>query len=168
MGSTRKLVLENENSRINFVIISRFLKEMGWWQYWKEYVETGAFRRYQTRFNNGNWFEPTGGIYSVFALSSFSSYLIKFHNAHVFTVLDLFVVFANMLYYDELKTESWNFHPEPWAINYLKRKGLYEKWELEKELKKSKESESQSLEKSPSTLTHSTDSTVVTLSSPSV
>lgn len=149
MGSTRKLVSENENSRRNFLIISHFLKEMGWWQYWKEYVDTGVFRNYQTRFANGNWFSPVEGkIYYVFALSAFSSYLIKKYHVSVFTVLDLFVVFANMLYHDELKTESWSFHPEPWAINYLKRKGLYEKWQLEKELKKSRESESQSLEKS--------------------
>ena len=138
MGSTRKLVLENENRRINFVIISHFLKEMGWWQYWKEYVETGVFRRYRTHFNNGNWFDPADGrTYSVFGLSSFSSYLAKFHNVHVYTVLDLFVVFANILYEEELQTKDWYHKPDIWAINYLKRKGLYEKWQVERELKKS-------------------------------
>ena len=138
MGLTRKLVLENEYSRRNFLIVSRFLKEMGWWQYWKEYVETGVFRNYQTRFNNGNWFDPADGkIYSVFAFSSFSGYLIKKYHISVFTVLDLFIVFADMLYDEELQTKNWRFKPETWAINYLKRKGLYEKWQLEKELKKS-------------------------------
>jgi hypothetical protein len=149
MGSTRKLVLENENSRRNFIIISRFLKEMGWWQYWKEYVETGVFRNNKTGFNNGNWFDPVEGkIYYAFALSAFSSYLIKEYHISVFTVLDLFIVFADMLYDEELQTKNWHFKPEVWAINYLKRKGLYEKWQLEKELKKNRESGSQSLEKS--------------------
>lgn len=138
MDSTRRLVLESENSRRNFVIVSRFLKEMGWWQYWKEYVETGVFRNYQTRFNNGNWFDPTDGkIYSVFALSDFSGYLIKKYHISVFIVLDLFIVFANLLYDEELQTKNWHYKPDIWAINYLKRKGLYEKWQLEKELKKS-------------------------------
>ena len=138
MDSTRKLVLENEYSRRNFLIVSRFLKEMGWWQYWKEYVETGVFRNYRTRFNNGDWFDPADGrVYSVFGLSSFSSYLAKFHNVHVFTVLDLFVVFANILYEEELQTKDWHYKPDIWAINYLKRKGLYEKWQVERKLKKS-------------------------------
>ena len=138
MGSTRKLVLENENRRINFVIISHFLKEMGWWQYWKDYVTTGVFEKNQTRFNNGNWFDPVDGkIYSVFAWSAFTTYLIVKHHKNVFTALDLFVVFANILYEEELQTKDWYHKPDIWAINYLKRKGLYEKWQVERELKKS-------------------------------
>lgn len=138
MGSTRKLVLENENSRRNFVIVSRFLKEMGWWQYWKDYVNTGVFKINQTRFNNGNWFDPTDGkIYSVFALSAFSTYIRKRHHVDIFTALDLFIVFANVLYEEELQTKNWHYKPDIWAVNYLRRKGLYEKWQVERELKKS-------------------------------
>lgn len=136
MDSTRKLVLESENSRRNFVIVSRFLKDMGWWQYWKKYVSTGVFEN--QRFNNGNWFDPADGrIYSVFAWSAFSAYLIRKHHSDIFTALDLFVVFANILYKEELQTENWHYQPDIWAINYLKRKGLYEKWQQERELKKS-------------------------------
>ena len=138
MGSIRKLVLESENNRRNFIIISRFLKEMGWWQYWKDYVATGTFKRSQECFNNGNWFDPVDGkIYSVFAWSAFTNYLIVKRHKNVFTALYLFVVFANILYEEELQTKDWHYKPDIWAINYLKRKGLYEKWQVEKELKKS-------------------------------
>jgi hypothetical protein len=134
MGSTRRLVLGSESNRRNFLIISRFLKDMGWWQYWKTYVATGIFKNLHS-FNNGNWFEPTGKIYQIFAVTSFSSYLTKKHHIHIFTVLDLFIVYANILYREELDTKHWIWQQDMWAINYLKKKGLYEKWELERELK---------------------------------
>lgn len=135
MASTKKLVSENEKCRENFFIVSHFLKKMGWWHYWKEYVLTTPNAFSQHGFNNGVWFDVYGDVYSIFGNTSFSSFLKRHHNINVWTVLDLFVVFTFIFYND--KYISSERHIDDWAIKYLTNKGYYNKWLKEVELTKS-------------------------------
>ena len=43
----RKLVSENENYRLNYFLVSKFLKDIGWWLYWKEYLALPDFKEQQ-------------------------------------------------------------------------------------------------------------------------
>lgn len=134
MDLTRKLVSENEKCRENYLMVSHFLKKMGWWHYWQEYVQEnqGVFKT--QHFIDGMWFYTRDGVHDVFGCSNFSSFLKDRHGIHVWTVLDLFTVFT-YVFYREVH-DKVGCSVDSWAFNYLNDNGYIKKWQEEVALRK--------------------------------
>ena len=133
MDSIRKLVSENESNRKTFQIVSRFLKEMGWWTYWKEYITTDRYKTLARNFPNGNWVECENP-YNVFGSTNFSGYLEAKHNIHLMTVLDIFIVYTYYFCPKLFASRGSNIDDAIRGSRYAQRKGFYEKWEKESKL----------------------------------
>jgi hypothetical protein len=135
MGLTRKLVSENEKCRENYLMVSHFLKKMGWWHYWQEYVyeNPGVFRT--KHYINGMWFYTRDDdVHDVFGNSNFSTFLRDRYGIKVSTVLDLFMVFT-YVFYREIHNRYCQ-SVNSWAFNYLNNNGYFKKWQEEVALKK--------------------------------
>ena len=134
MDLTRKLVSENEKCRENYLMVSHFLKKMGWWHYWQEYVQEnrGVFKT--QHFIDGMWFYTRDGVHDVFGCSNFSGFLKNCHGINVWTVLDLFTVFTYVFYrevHDKVGCSA-----NSWAFDYLNDNGYIKKWQEEVALRK--------------------------------
>ena len=134
MDLTRKLVSENEKCRENYLMVSHFLKKMGWWHYWQEYVleNQGIFKTHH--FIDGMWFYTRAGVHDVFGCSNFSTFLKTRHNINVWTVLDLFTVFTYIFYREVHDKVCCSV--DSWAFDYLNDNGYIKKWQEEVALRK--------------------------------
>ena len=135
MDLTRKLVSENEKCRENYLMVSHFLKKMGWWHYWQEYVleNQGVFKTHH--FIDGMWFYTRDdNVHNVFGNSNFSTFLMDRHGIKVYTVLDLFTVFTYVFYRET--HDRYCQSVDSWAFDYLNDNGYIKKWQEEVALRK--------------------------------
>jgi hypothetical protein len=74
MVSIRKLVSEDKCYKLNYFLVSKFLKDMGWWEYWKQYIGTPEFSHFADTYDDNCWLGQNNP-YQVFSQCSFSSFL---------------------------------------------------------------------------------------------
>lgn len=138
MDSIKKLVSEKESNLETFKIVSHFLKTMGWWYYWKKYTKTQDYSHHAYNFPNHNWVEVRSP-YNVFGCTNFSTYLKKNYGIDVYIVLDFFIVYTSILHPSLFEKCDYDINQR--IVDSLKRKGIYQLWEKELQLVKSRESE---------------------------
>jgi hypothetical protein len=132
MDSIRKLVSENEKYRLNYFLASKFLKDMGWWIYWKKYLVSPEFKRFSLRYQDECWV----GIrnpYDVFGACNFSKYLTETKNKKgIYTVSSMFARFIQITAPKYFETSlAYNFVYGSISGDYtinMQKPGIVEKW----------------------------------------
>lgn len=133
MDSIRKLVSENEKYRLNYFLVSKFLKDIGWWLYWKEYLALPDFKgRFSLRYQDECWV----GIrnpYDVFGACNFSKYLTETKNKKgIYTVSSMFARFIQITapkYFETSLADNFVYGSisGDYTIN-MQKPGIVEKW----------------------------------------
>lgn len=130
MDSIKKLVSENVTYKLNYFLISTFLKDIGWWGYWKEYIPSYDFARHSHNYVDGCWVKKNSP-YSVFGCCSFSAYLVNNKNIDVYTVTSVFMSFIRLTcpkYYKNTCEFKWGaLCAEDFILNRYKP-GIVDKW----------------------------------------
>ena len=141
MGSTRKLVSENENSKKTFAMISSFLKDMGLWNLWKLYTKSNEFGNFMGFYPERKHWLNVDNPFDVFGNVDFATYLIKVHGMRLFPEFmnPLFNVYCSILWPVTFKRYGREINPS--YVAFLKKHGCYYKWMEDLEIKGQREKE---------------------------
>lgn len=131
MVSIRKLVSENEKYKLNYFLASRFLKDMGWWQYWKKYIASPEFQRFAPDYQYGCWV-GVKNLYSIFGSSNFSFFLQKKKiSGGTYTVSSFFMRFVKIVapkYFERIVTPYVDGSMVSEFAISMQNPGVIEKW----------------------------------------